>query len=400
MVSTFYPPYHFGGDATYIYRLTEQLAARGHRVDVIHDRDAYYLAHPDEPEIEYAHHPGVTVHALKSRVGPLSPLATQQTGYPLFKPQIRRLLEGGDHDVIHFHNTSLIGPAALRYGRGIKLYTMHEHWLVCPMHILWKFDREACTRQQCLQCTVRGHRPPQVWRYTGFLARQLRHVDQFIAPSRFTRDKHRELGLNVPTAVLPYFLPYESPPASDEEVAPPHERPYFLFVGRLIRAKGAQTLLPLFKAYPHADLLIVGDGDYAATLRAQAREIPNVTFLGAQPYKRLRALYRHAIAVIMPSLCYEVFGIVLIEAFAARTPVIVRKLGALPEVVADSNGGFVFDDDRGLLEAMRRLQEDPDLRRRLGDEGHRAYLQLWTEEPHLRKYVEIIEAARERRRRC
>jgi putative ABC transport system permease protein len=41
MVTTFYPPYRFGGDATYIYRLTNELARRGHEVDVVHDRDAY-----------------------------------------------------------------------------------------------------------------------------------------------------------------------------------------------------------------------------------------------------------------------------------------------------------------------------------------------------------------------
>ncbi len=395
MVTTFYPPYHFGGDATYIHRLSNALARRGHEVDVLHDHDAYYLAHRAEPERASSNHPNVRVHALKSRAAWLSPLATQQTGYPFFKPEVRRVLEGGRFDVIHFHNMSLIGPAALAFGDAVKLYTLHEHWLVCPMHILWKFDREVCTDRQCLRCTIHGRRPPQLWRYTGQLERQLQHVDEFLSPSRFTRDKHRELGLERPISLLPYFLPDEA--AESDDAAPPHARPYFLFVGRLVKVKGAQTLVPIFRRYPDADLLVVGDGEYRPTLAALARDVPNVKLLGALPYERLRGLYRHAIAVIMPSICYEVFGIVLIEAFAHRTPVIVRKLGGMPEAVEESGGGFVFDDDRELVDAMRELQRDPALRARLGERGFAAYRQRWAEEPHLARYLDIIRQARARK---
>jgi len=59
---------------------------------------------------------------------------TQATGRPGFKrAPIARVLDAG-FDVIHFHNISLAGgPGILSYGEGIKLYTAHEHWLVCPM---------------------------------------------------------------------------------------------------------------------------------------------------------------------------------------------------------------------------------------------------------------------------
>jgi glycogen synthase len=43
MVTTFYPPYSFGGDAMYVYRLSTELAQRGHQVDVFHCKDAYAL---------------------------------------------------------------------------------------------------------------------------------------------------------------------------------------------------------------------------------------------------------------------------------------------------------------------------------------------------------------------
>src|SRR3954463_15760624 len=92
-MTTFYPPYSFGGDAMYIYRLSHALGDLGHHVDVVHDLDAYHLLHPRPPEIAFQDHPNVTVHSLKSQFGPLSPLLSQQTGRPLLKKRaIREVL--------------------------------------------------------------------------------------------------------------------------------------------------------------------------------------------------------------------------------------------------------------------------------------------------------------------
>lgn len=117
MITTFYPPYNFGGDGIYVHRLCNELARRGHHVEVIHCVDAYRLLARHEPENSYEDHPNVTVHGLKSPYGSLSPLATQQTGSPFFKSQrLREILNKG-FDVIHYHNISLVGgPKILEYG--------------------------------------------------------------------------------------------------------------------------------------------------------------------------------------------------------------------------------------------------------------------------------------------
>lgn len=391
MVTTFYPPYHFGGDATCVSRLVTALASRGHQVDVIHDRDAYYLAHPGEPLPGERPPRNVTVHALGSPLGWLSPLLTHQTGRPLLKPAVRKLLTDGGYDVIHFHNTSLIGAGALGYGDAIKLYTTHEHWLVCPLSLLWKYDREPCDRRECIRCTIHARRPPQLWRFGSYLSRQLQHVDRFIAPSRFTRDQHVACGLDLPFDILPHFLPRQT---AAVESTRPQERPYFLFVGRLTKVKGLQTVLPAFAGPEGPDLLVAGEGDYEPDLRLAAQGLTRVRFLGAQTYDRLRSLYRHAIALVMPSICYEVFGLVLIEAFAEGTPVIVRDLGGMSEIVAQSEGGMTFRDDDELAHAIRSLHDNPDMRSRLGENGRAAYLRLWSEEPHMAGYFDIIEHAR------
>ena len=390
MVTTFYPPYHYGGDATYVQRLVDALTARGHQVDVIHCRDSYYLANPQEPEPGRPAPAGARIFPLKSRFGKLSPLLTHQTGRPWLKPDIRRRLAGGGYDVIHFHNASLIGPGAFSYGDAVKLYTTHEHWLLCPLSLLWKKDRELCDSRECVSCTLRAGRPPQWWRYGSYLQRQLQHIDRFISPSRFTRDKHREWGLDLPFDVLPSF----TTAPSVAPVARPHERPYFLFVGRLIKIKGLHTILRTFARYPDADLVVAGTGGHESELRALASDLPSVRFVGAQSSEQLQRLYRHAIALIMPSIAYEVFGLVLIEAFAEGTPALVRNLGGMAEVATDSGAGILFDTDEGLLDGMRQLQTDQAVRARLGENGRTAFERMYSEDVHIRGYLSIVERAR------
>jgi glycosyltransferase involved in cell wall biosynthesis len=401
MVTTFYPPYHFGGDATYIYRLSNELARRGHYVDVIHCKDSYFLLTNDGPKAGYENHPNVNVYGLKSRLGSLSPLLTQQTGMPVLKRRfIKSKLEENGYDVIHYHNMSLIGITALRYGNTIKLYTTHEHWLICPMHVLWKYNREVCKEKSCFLCTLVHKRPPQLWRYTNVLRKTLRNIDAFISPSRFTKKKHLENGLDIPIIHIPYFLPQTE--RNEDTYGTPisltNNLPYFLFVGRLEKIKGLQNLIPVFKKYPKYDLLVAGDGTYESVLKELAGRAPNINFLSRLTLEELQEFYRNAVAVIVPSICYEVFGIIIIEAFSMKTPVIVYNLGAMPEVIEDSSGGCVYSTEDQLRSAMDALAKNQALRTTLGVNGYQAYLKYWSENAHIEKYLGLIEQLQRNRK--
>ena len=393
-LTTFYPPYSFGGDAMYIYRLAHALGDLGHHVDVIHCIDSYHLLHPAEPEIKFADHPNVTTHGLRTGYGWLSPLVTHQSGKPyLNRKHILAVFNKKQFDVIHYHNISLLGPNVLTFepdaSRAVKMYMTHEHWLICPTHVLWKFNRRPCEKPECLRCTIMAKRPPQLWRYTGQLEKASQHVDQFVSPSRFTAHMHAERGFPQPVAHLPYFIErvdndWKSPGPR------PQENPYFLFVGRLETIKGLQTLIPLWKNVDGIDLLIAGTGTSERQLRAQAAANPRIKFLGPLPQRQLGALYFHALACIVPSITYETFGMIIIESLARKTPVIARDLGALPEVIHDSGGGFIYRTDEELLTAMNRIAKSPQLRTDLGENGYRAFVKWWSREAHMGLYFDFL----------
>ncbi len=394
MVTTFYPPFAFGGDGEYVRRLAHALARRGHAVEVVHDVDAYRALGGPAPAAPAAEPPGVTVHALESKAPVLSCLATHQLGRPLVHGRrIRRILARG-FDVIHFHNVSLVGgPGVLAYGAGVKLYTAHEHWLVCPMHTLWRHGRELCTGRQCVRCALAYRRPPQLWRAGSLLARASRHVDAFIALSRFSADKHAEFGFAPPMTVMAPFLP----DAPDGPPAAPGGRPYVLFVGRLERIKGLQDVIPLFDAASPADLWVAGTGTYEPALRRLAAGRSSVRFLGHRPPEELPGLYRGAAALVAPSICYEVFPLVVLEAFQQGLPVIARRLGPYPDIVAQSGGGLLFEDRTELAAAIGSLVTDPARRAALGAAARAAFRARWSEEAALAAYLGLVRASAARR---
>lgn len=390
MVTTFYPPFNFGGDGIGVQRLSSALARRGHRVTVLQDVDAFNVLNsgpePDGDNTE----DGVEVVRLRNSLGKLSVLLTHQTGRPVLNaPAIKRFFSERQFDVINFHNVSLVGgPGILKYGDALRLYMAHEHWLVCPTHVLWRHKRERCTGKQCFRCSIYYRRPPQLWRYTKHLQRQLKYIDSFIAMSEFSRDKHREFGFSRDMEVVNYFLP--SKVDNVVESRSPHERPYFLFVGRLERIKGLDDVIPIFNTYRDADLLVAGDGEYGPILRRLAAGVEGVKFLGRISPQQLEQYYRHALALIVPSVCYETFGIILIEAFRQSTPVLARRLGPFPEIVERCGGGLLFTDADELRSAMRRLQDDELLRSRLSEAGHNGFETYWSEAAVIPRYLDVV----------
>ncbi|MGI8593480.1 MAG: glycosyltransferase family 4 protein [Solirubrobacteraceae bacterium] len=399
MASTFYPPWSFGGDAIQVRRLAHALADRGHEVTVVHSREGYRSMAGAPPKDAEASRHGVRVVGIDAGLGALSPLATYLTGRPLLAG--RRLAAALDEpfDVVHFHNPSLLGgPEALALGTGIKLYTAHEQWLVCPTHVLWKYQQRVCEKPDCWRCTLSYRRPPQLWRSTSLLERSLSHLDALICPSRASERLHERFSSVVRIERLGHFI--ADPSVGDHrERAERPGRPYFLFAGRLESIKGVEEIIEAFRRRTEEDLLIAGEGTLEATLRAQAADLPHVRFLGWRSGDDLHALYRDALAVLVPTAGHEAFGLVALEAFARETPVVARRFGALAELLEESGGGLSFTTAFELDAALDRIAAEPDLRAHLAREGRTAYERRFTEREHIGRYLALVGELAERRGR-
>lgn len=387
MLTTFYPPWNFGGDGIQVERLVDALADRGHEVTVVCAPKVHRWLGGGRAE-QPAARPGVDVVPLDD--GLLSLSGTYLAGRPMrSRRRLGRLL-ADDYDVIHFHNPSLLGaPALFDLGRAVKLYTAHEQWLLCPSHVLLHRDGSVCETPPCWSCEIAHRRPPQLWRRTGMLERHLGELDALIVPSRASAELHRRYKPLVRTEVIHHFVPDPGDPAGRSPHAP--DRPFFLYSGRLEAIKGVSTLIDAFRQRRSQDLVIAGDGGLGRRLKRQARDLPHVHFTGQLGRAQLDALYRDAIAVVMPTLGHESLSLVPLEACAAGTPAIVRRFGAMRELIEETGGGLTYGSEQELQEALDRLADDPQLRAELAERGRRALGERFSEDTYLERYLGLVD---------
>lgn len=155
-----------------------------------------------------------------------------------------------------------------------------------------------------------------------------------------------------------------------------------LFVAtRMIESKGIHHLLRAVKMLVDESrdvcLKLAGIGDYLSKLKQLAAELrleSRVEFLGGVPAdEQLWELYRHADIVVLPSLGhYEGTPRMIIEAWAAGTPVIATRVGGIPATVNDQKDGLLIPpgDVSALVAAIKRMHEDSQLRRRLVENAY------------------------------
>jgi phosphatidylinositol alpha-1,6-mannosyltransferase len=175
---------------------------------------------------------------------------------------------------------------------------------------------------------------------------------------------------NPALAAVPVAICRPGTPAMADHPSGHVDGTYALIVGRMHsreRYKGHDTLIEVWplvrQAVPDARLVIAGDGDDAARLRAKAGE--GIDFVGRVDGSRLAALYRDAAFFVMPST-HEGFGLVYLEAMRASTPCIAAP-GAAEEIITDGRDGVIVDagDREALVAAMVQLFVDPQARARM-----------------------------------
>lgn len=307
-------------------------------------------------------------------------------------------------DIVHFHNTfPLISPSAYWAVQAAGLpvvQTLHNFRLHCPQAMYLR-DGQVC--EDCL-----GHQP---WRsvlhacYRGSRAQSAvlsgmlvwhralgtyrDKMTRYIALNEFCRRKFIEGGLPADRVVVkPNFV--------DFGVAQPSPRAGLLFVGRLSAEKGLRTLREAMALLTGVQLRVAGEGPEAAVLDG----VPGVTKLGRLVVEDVRQEMNAATALVAPSICYETFGLVVIEAFACGTPVIVSRIGALAGLVEDGVTGLLFEPGSAadLAAKMKWAQSHPEEMAQMGRNARLEYERSYTAEHNYQLLMNIYEDAIDARR--
>lgn len=180
------------------------------------------------------------------------------------------------------------------------------------------------------------------------------------------------------------------PPVDRVALATPKEVKVLLTLSRLHPKKGLDTLLMALKNMPDCYAWLAGDGPLRRELEALASKLgvlDRVRFLGWRTDRS--ALLRAADVCVLPSR-YEPFGTVILEAWAAGTPLVACRSAGPAAHVEDGVNGLLtpIDDAEALAAAMRRALGDEELRRRLVSQGYAAYIKDYTRESVTQQWIQ------------
>jgi len=222
----------------------------------------------------------------------------------------------------------------------------------------------------------------------GFAGTWKSRVDLYIAPSEFARRKFEQAGFpSEKLTVKPNFLLEDPGPGAGEGK-------YALFAGRLTAEKGLASLLEAWRMLKvRLPLKIAGEGPMLGDVQRMAEGLAGVEFVGRQPLDKVLQLMGRARVVIVPSIAYETFGRVVIEAFAKGTPVIASDCGALPELVDHERTGLLFrpGDARDLAAKVEWFMTHPRQAEQMRREARAEFIAKYTAERNYQALMEIYQ---------
>jgi glycosyltransferase involved in cell wall biosynthesis len=184
-------------------------------------------------------------------------------------------------------------------------------------------------------------------------------------------------------------------------------RRQIVYVGRLSPEKGLDVLIDAYERVlrhgdqADVDLIVAGEGEnsYVAGLAARAQRIsPRAKFVGALNAEAVRTLLSSSLVSVVPSLCYENLPNVMLESFAAGTPVAASNLGSMAEVLAGTDAGFLFapGNSEDLAGGLVALLRDPVASKRMGKSAKSLAEGRYGPEGHLAGLLNILNGAIER----
>lgn len=302
-------------------------------------------------------------------------------------------------DILHVHNTfPLVSPslfwAAARNSLPV-VQTLHNFRLICPQAMLlrsnavcedclggtpWRGALRGCYRDSVVQSTVLAgmlalHRTLGTYRDK---------VTRYIALNRFCKQKFIQGGLPAGRIVIkPHFV--DLPPPLEQS------RSGALFVGRLAPEKGIRILRGAIDLLPGRSVKVIGGGPEIEHLTGHC----DIEYLGERDKEDVIAAMQCAAYLVMPSIWYETFGMVILEAFACGLPVIASRHGAMQELIHEGKTGLLVEPGsiEDLAQKMAWADAHPEEMRQMGRNAREEYQRRYTSEENYQQLMRIYDDA-------
>ncbi|MEI2781611.1 MAG: glycosyltransferase [Candidatus Competibacter sp.] len=287
------------------------------------------------------------------------------------------MLRSRQFDLVHVQTPFVAHYAGLRWARRLGVpcaetyHTFFEEYLFHYLPILPKNAWRAVARQ--------------------ISRRQCNQLDGLVVPSRAMHEILVQYGVRTKMRVIPTGMPVDAFQQGDGAAFRARhgigrDRPTLVFVGRVAFEKNIEFLLRVtheLKRTTHPDiaLIVAGEGPARNRLRRLGTTLgleANVRFVGYLARgAELSGCYRAGDAFVFASRT-ETQGLVLLEAMSLGVPVVSTAVMGTRDILAAERGALVAEEDVMHFAAqVRRLLDDAELRRRLGEEG-RVYAAQWT----------------------
>ncbi|WP_026038194.1 glycosyltransferase family 4 protein [Halomonas sp. KM-1] len=327
---------------------------------------------------------------------------------PFMQQRIKSIISEFNPNVMHVHNTfPLISPSIFSAASGTaRVLTLHNYRLFCPAAIPMRQGNvcTACLDKKSVLPALRygcyrSSRSATLPLATGVALHRLlgtwqRNVEAFIALTDFQSRCMVDAGLpSERVHVKPNFYP------GVPMVMPWEKRiARAVFVGRISEEKGVADLIQAWLAWGKdaPELVIVGDGELRQVLQASVMDLGanHIRFVGQVSSRAAQQYIRESQLVIIPSRWFEGFPMVLREAIALGTPVLVSHLGPMPELVKEG-GGLVFQagNPQDLLKNIKSLWVDKSRLEKMSKISLRTFEFKYTEEVNYRSLMEIYQRA-------
>lgn len=312
-------------------------------------------------------------------------------------------------NVAHLHiyygklTASILEP--LRMANIPIVQTLHEYKLVCPTYKLYR-NGSVCHEcrdnkfynalvNKCNRNSFSRSLLSTVESYVSLLCGSQSKIDHFITVSDYQRNEILKMGFdphNITT--IHNFI-------NDSGFEPSHKNPeYILYFGRIEKEKGIDVIIDAAKILCNKNIkfILAGEGSYlnAASSIVSELGLSNVEFLGYKNKNEIVKLINGSFAVIAPSLWYETFGLVLLEAFSCAKPVIASNIGGMTEIIHDGVDGFLItpgsaeelaDKVEFIISNFRQAQQ-------MGEAGYKKQKSVFSKQAHFKKLMNVYSQVR------